>query len=106
MTFSLEFATGYRHGELRGPGNDDDVIFARGTVTTDYQLSDTAKLTNELLATGDKQRLRVEDTFSVTSTLISDIAMRASFNARYVSNPPVGIKKLDTLTKVALVYTF
>ncbi|MFN0000441.1 MAG: YdiY family protein [Burkholderiaceae bacterium] len=103
MTFALEFATGYRHGELRGFGNDDDLIFARGTATVDYQLSDQAKLTNEALVTGDNQRVRMEDTFSVTSTLIRDIAMRASVNVRYVSNPPVGIKKLDTLSKVALV---
>lgn len=106
MTFALEFSTGYRHGELRGVVNDDDLIFARGTATVDYQLSDQAKLTNEALVTGDNQRVRMEDTLSVTSTLIRDIALRASLNARYVSNPPVGIKKLDTLSKVALVYAF
>lgn len=106
MTFALEFSTGYRHGELRGLGNDDDLIFARGTATVDYQLSDQAKLTNEALVTGDNQRVRIEDTLSITSRLIRDIALRASVNARYVSSPPVGIKKLDTLSKVALVYAF
>lgn len=106
MTFAVEFSTGYRHGELRGLGNDDDLIFARGTATMDYQLSNQAKLTNEALVTGDNQRVRMENTFSVTSTLIRDLALRAPLNARYVSSPPVGIKKLDTLSKVALVYAF
>jgi len=106
LTFAVEFSTGYRHGELRGLGNDDDLLFARGTATVDYQFSETAKLTNEALVTGDHQRVSVENTVSVTSSLIRDLALRASINARYSSDPPVAIKKVDTLSKVALVYAF
>ena len=106
LNFAVEFSVGYRHGELRGPGYDDDLPFARGTGTLEYQLSDHAKLANESLITGDSHRLILEDSFSVTSTLISDIAMRASINARYNTNPPVAVKKVDTVSKISLVYGF
>jgi len=106
LTFALEFASGFRHGELPGAVGDDNLLFARGTGTVDYQISDHAKLSNETLITGDNQRVKIEDTLSVTSSLISDIAVRVSLNARYNSNPPVTVKKMDTLSKVALVYAF
>jgi putative salt-induced outer membrane protein len=107
LTFAVEFSTGYRHGEVRGGGNDEDLIFARGTATLEYQLSDSAKLANDLLIAGDNQRVKVENTLSVTSTLIRDIAMRVSINARYNTDPPrLNIKRLDTISKIALVYAF
>jgi putative salt-induced outer membrane protein len=106
LTVAVEFSTGYRHGEMGGVANDDDLIFARGTATVDYQLSDTAKLTNETLITGDNQRVTIEDTISVSSSLVGDLALRASVNARYNSNPPPAVEKIDTLSKVALVYAF
>jgi putative salt-induced outer membrane protein len=103
MTFFVEFSTGYRHGEAQGAGQDDNQIFARGTITADYKLSDNAKLSNEMLVTGDEQRLKLEDTFSVTSTLIRNIAARISINTRYNSDPPLTVKKVDALSKVSLV---
>ena len=106
MNFFMEFSTGYRHGEAQAGGTDDNQIFARGTVTADYQLSDNAKLANEMLITGDEQRLKLENTFSVTSTLIRDIAARISINVRYNTDPPIAVKKVDTLSKVVLVYAF
>jgi putative salt-induced outer membrane protein len=106
LEFFVEFAPGYRHGEVSGSGRDDDLIFARGTINIAYQLSDNAKLANEALLTGDAQRLKTENTFSVTSTLIRSLAARVSLNMRYNSNPPIGVRKTDTLTKVSLVYAF
>jgi len=105
ITLSMEFSTGYRRGELPGPAEDNQ-IFARGTITGEYDLSENAKLENEMLITGDEQRLKVENTFSVTSTLMSDIAARISINARYNTDPPLAVKKVDTVSKVSLVYAF
>jgi len=106
LNFFVEFSTGYRHGEKQSGIKDDDQVFARGTVTADYQLSDNAKLTNEMLITGDTNRLKVENTFAVTSTLIRDIAARFSINLRYNTDPPLAVKRVDTLSKVSLVYAF
>jgi putative salt-induced outer membrane protein len=106
LTFSLEFSPGYRHGELRLTGRNDDKFFARGTSTIEYKLSDNARLSNETLVTGDASRVKIENTFAVTSTLIRSLAARISFNYRTNSNPPAGVEKTDTLSKVSLVYSF
>lgn len=70
-------------------------------------MSDNAKFANETLITGDNQRLKLEDTLSITTTIVRDIAIRASINARYNTDPPGTIvKKVDTLSKIAVVYAF
>ena len=106
LNFAVELASGYRYGALRGAGGHESQAFARGTAEIEYKLSDNAQLTNEALVTGDIKRVKIEDTFSVTSTLIRDIAARVSVNARYNSDPPVTVRKTDTLSKVSLVYAF
>ncbi len=106
LKFSVELAGGYRHAALRGTAGHDDQIFTRGTATVEYKLSDNAQLANEALVTGDDERIKIENTFSVTSTLIRKVAARISINARYSTSPPVGVKRTDTLSKVALVYAF
>jgi putative salt-induced outer membrane protein len=107
LKISLEISPGYRHSEVRLTGRNDDNIFIRGTSAVEYKLSDNAKLANEFFVSGDSDRVKIENTFSVTSTLIRNLAARISLNVRNNSNPPVaGVKKTDTLSKVSLVYTF
>lgn len=106
LKFSVELSGGYRHAALRGPAGHDDQIFTRGTATVEYKLSDNAWLANETLVTGDNERIKVEDTFSVTSTLIRNIAARIAINGRYSTSPPAGVKRTDTLSKMSLVYAF
>ena len=70
-------------------------------------MSDNAKFANEALITGDNQCLKLEDTLSITTTIVRDIAMRASINAHYNTYPPGAIvKKVGTLSKIAVVYAF
>ena len=54
----------------------------------------------------DNERVKIEDTMAVTSTLIRDLAARISVNARHNTSPPAGVKRTDTLSKVSLVYAF
>jgi putative salt-induced outer membrane protein YdiY len=69
-------------------------------------VSDSAKLANELHVTGYNERVKLEDTISITSTLIRKIATRISIDARYNTDPPPGVKHTDTLSKISLVYAF
>ncbi len=77
------------------------------TGNSDRQALANAKFANKTLITGDNQRLKVEDTLSLTSTIIRDSALRASINARYNTNPPgTAVKKVDSLSKVDVDYSF
>ncbi|MDX2221506.1 MAG: DUF481 domain-containing protein [Rhodospirillaceae bacterium] len=104
---SLEVGPGYRIGALRAPVSDEKELFGRGSILFETQLSDTAKLTNDFSVAYDSDRTKIEDTLALTATLVGSLAGRASFNLRYNSNPPgLTIKKTDTVTKFALVYSF
>jgi len=107
LALSVELSSGYRHSEVRLAGGSDNNVFVRASGRFEYKLSDNAKLANELFVSGDSDRTKIENTFSVTSTLVRNLAARISFNARHNTNPPsIGIKKTDTLSKVSLVYAF
>jgi putative salt-induced outer membrane protein len=105
LSFDIELAAGFRHGAIRGGGSENK-FSVRGTALVDYQISDSASLTNETLVSGDAAQFRAEDTLSLTATVVSNLAARISFNIRYNSNPPAGAKKTDTITKAQLVYAF
>ena len=105
LSFDIEVSAGFRHGAIRG-GSSENKFAMRGVALVDYQISDTATLTNETVVSGDSGQFRAEDTLSLTATVISALAARLSFNIRYNSNPPAGAKKTDTLSKAQLVYAF
>jgi len=107
VKLSVNAGPGYRVGRLKKPLPSEKEIFARGTALLDWQMSENAKLTNELTISWDSERTKVEDTLAVTSKLIGSLSGRASVNVRYNTAPPrVTIKKTDTISKVALVYSF
>ena len=105
LSFDVELAPGFRHSEINGGGNDNK-FFVRGSALLRYRVSDTATLANETLVSGESNQVRIEETASLTVTVISNLAARISFNIRYNSNPPAAAKKTDTVTKGALIYTF
>ncbi len=106
LTLSVELSTGYYNASLTSGPSHENEVFTRGTANVEYKISDTTKLANEALVTGYNERVNVEDTISVTSTLIRKLATRISINARYNTDPPPGVHHTDTLSKISLVYAF
>jgi putative salt-induced outer membrane protein len=105
LSFDVEASTSFRHGAIRRGGSDNK-LFARGVALIEYQISNTAKLANKTVISGEKGQFRAEDTLSLTATVISSLAARLSFNIRYNSSPPAGTKKIDTISKAQLIYAF
>jgi putative salt-induced outer membrane protein len=107
MSLSVNAGPGYRIGKLQAPLADEKEIFARGTALFEWAMSDSAKLSNDFSLRWDDERTKIENTLAVTSKLVGNLAARASFNIRHTSNPPrAPLKKTDTITKLALVYSF
>jgi putative salt-induced outer membrane protein YdiY len=112
MLLSVEAGPGYRVSRQRSPLSDQKKVYGRGVVNFEYILSQTAKFTNEFSLKWDSDRKKVENTLAVTSKLVGSLAGRASVNYRYNSDPParpapaLPIKKTDTVSKLALVYSF
>ena len=81
--------------------------WAWGTVLLEYQISDNSTLSNDFTVRWDSERTKIENIFAITSKIIGSLSGRASVDARYNTNPPGTLfKKTDTITKVALVYSF
>ena len=106
LNFSVELSTGYYRASLTAGGGRENEIFTRGSAKVEYKITDTAQIANEALVTGYNERVNIEDTFSITSTLIRKLATRISIDARYNTDPPAGLKHTDTLSKISLVYAF
>lgn len=107
MLLSVNAGPGYRIGKLQAPLADEKEIFARGTALFEWTISDNAKLSNDFAIRWDDERTKIENTLAVTSKLVGSLAARASFNVRHTTSPPrATLKKTDTVTKLALVYSF
>ena len=103
---SVEAGPGYRIAKVRDTGEQKDAVFARFYSNFRHELSDTARLTNDLLVTIDHITTRVDDTVALTSKLFGNVSGRVSFNVRHDTDPLPGVKETDTLTKFSLVYAF
>ena len=107
LLLSINAGPGYRISRLNAPLRDEKEIFARGTVLLEYQISDNSTLSNDFTVRWDSERTKIENIFAITSKIIGSLSGRASVDARYNTNPPGTLfKKTDTITKVALVYSF
>lgn len=107
MNLSVEGGPGYRYGKVPAPLLSEKEIFARARAKFDYQISDNARLDNEFSISWDAERTRLENTAALTSKIIGSLSGRTSVNVRYNTRPPaITVKKTDTLTKFALVYSF
>ena len=103
---SMEAGPGYRIAKVRTTGEEQNAVFARFYSVFRHEISDTARLTNDLLVTFDHITTRIDDTVAVTSKLVGNLSGRVSFNVRHDTEPRPGVKKTDTLTKLSLVYGF
>lgn len=114
MRLLIQAGPGYRYSKLSTPvppapplvsGSEDEFLI-RGSANFEYDFSDNVAVTNDFVVTWDSDRTKIENTVAVTSTLIGNLATRASFNIRYNTDPPLLTKKTDTLSKISLVYGF
>ena len=106
VKLAVETGPGYRTGRVRATGDTQSELFWRIASTLTVQISDTAQFADELQVTEDRIRTRVENTASLTTNVVGNIAARISFNVRRDSAPPAGVAKTDTLTKLSLVYSY
>ena len=48
----------------------------------------------------------ISNTAALTSKLFGALSTRLSFNLAWEEEPPLGLEKLDTTTRITLVYDF
>ncbi len=105
-TLDLEIGAGAKQLEARDGTKEDDFI-ARGGLDYKWAFSDTAEFTQTLLIEAGDANTLTEAKSAISATLISDLALVASFTVRNNSDvPDPSFEKTDTFTAISLEYTF
>jgi putative salt-induced outer membrane protein len=84
---------------------EENSLAVRGASRFLWQLSDTAAFSNDTFMFWDDAG-SVQNTAALTSKLFGALSARLSFNLAWEEQPPIGLEKLDTTSRITLVYDF
>ena len=105
MTLDLEIGPGARQSKLETGGTENEFIL-RIAGRYGWQISDTAKFTQELSADIGEDATISKSVTALQADVMNNLAMKVSFTAKNTSDVPDGIDKTDTETALTLVYGF
>jgi putative salt-induced outer membrane protein len=97
-------ATGAVTSRTLEPG-ESSVVFTFGA-NYFQQLTSTTALTDKLLVESGSNDTLVTNTLALAVKVSGKLALSVGYNIQNNSNPPPGLKKLDSLETVNLVYSF
>lgn len=102
----FEVGPGYRWSKLQGVRVHNNEAILRGLMGFKHQLNENVSLYDTLLVETGKSNTFARNDAGVLVKMTEAMALKAGIEHRYNSDVPVGIKKLDTLTTVNVVYGF
>ena len=110
MTFDGEVGVGYRYSEeidtLTNTTFTVNEALIRLAGKYHWKIADDRSLSSSLtIDEGEEIRISNFD-ISFTTLIVGGISMKASYEARHVSEVPVGKEKLDTIVSLNLLYDF
>ena len=107
----LEGGPGYRRSRVDTLASgtvekfENELLF-RGAVLYDWQVTETMKFNNNLGIILSGKSSSVENKMALTAKVNEKLAARLGFDIKYQTSPPLGTKKLDTISRITLVYGF
>lgn len=104
-TLDAQIGSGYRQLRDSLTGEESGDIVARADIRYEFQLSETAKITNTLISEWGEENTFVGNDLSLQVKIWNRLALGAGYGVRYNSDPGPGLQRTDTLTTLNLVYT-
>ena len=83
----------------------ENSVAGRGASRFAFKLSGTTQFTNDTAVFVD-DAATINNTAALTSKMFGAVGTRISYNLGWEEEPPAGLKRLDTTTRVTLVYDF
>lgn len=110
MAFDVEAGPGLRQTKFPAVGriaarSESEFVF-RAAARFRYDITDSLIFTQTALALIGADNRTLEAATALTAKLNDDLSGRLSFTVRNESDPPLGRKSTDTLSRVTLVYDF
>lgn len=106
LSWAIEAGPGARQSKEDDTGDVDDQLLFRAASRFAWQISESAKFSNDTEFIIDNERRRTENETALSTKIIGDLSGRVSFEFRHNSNPPDDNETTDTRTKISLVYGF
>lgn len=105
--FNLEAFSGfgYRENAITNGDNVGEGVFTLGE-NIKWTISDNAALTQSFTTDIGEELTVSKFDIGLETNIIGSITTKVAFQARHISDVPVGTEKTDTMTSVSLVYNF
>ncbi|MGM0563710.1 MAG: DUF481 domain-containing protein [Pseudomonadota bacterium] len=105
-TLDLEIGAGYKEDKIRSTGETEDGGVGRLFQSLSHELSDSAKLSQSLLAEGNSDNTYSELNAGLRVAINGALALKLSHTVKHNSNVTPGTSEYDRITGVNLVYGF
>lgn len=115
LSLLLEIGPGYHYQQPNlDEIDDDDLILPydvkepiiRGQAVFTWQFTEHTEFEAKFTAITGKSNTSLESRWSVETDIIDDLATKLTSTQKYISKVPPGLKQLDTIFTVSLVYAF
>ena len=101
-----EIGPGLRHSELRESGESETELIGRGNLGYDWQISETAALTNDFLVESGSSNTFFENALALEVAINSALSLKTGVSVRHNTDVEPGRDKTDYQSTVNLVYSF
>lgn len=106
VKLAIEAGPGYRRDRIDTTGKIDDEAIGRFALDFAWKLSENAEFSEVFtIEAGDNNQIYKSEA-ALKSTIVGNLAMKISHQAKYVQEVPEGSKRRDDLVGVTLVYGF
>lgn len=105
VTLDLEIGAGGRHSRETGGRQRDEGIL-RGAAKLAWDVSPTARFTEDLLVESGESNTYTESVSGLSVRINSQFALKLSLTVKHNSDVPAGVEHTDTISAVTLVYDF
>ncbi|WP_018142207.1 YdiY family protein [Thioalkalivibrio sp. ALJ7] len=101
-----EIGAGMRQVRIRTTGETESEPVGRLAGNFRWDISDNARLTDELLILTGSDNTEIENILALTADISSRLGLRTSFTVKHNTDVEPGVENTDTITDVSLVYRF
>ena len=103
--WDFELGGGYRYQDPQGSNKAvENELGLRSASNFDWDVNDKVSLYNNTELTYSKSDTYIWNEAGITSKILGNVAVRASYRVDYHSTVPEGRKKTDTIMRIGVVY--
>ena len=106
LSLDLEAGLGARQSKLSATGENQNEGLIHLAGSLGWKISDTSTFSEDLSSDIGEKSTVTKSVTALKTQIAGNLASKLSFTAKYTSQVPAGITKLDTETAITLVYGF